>query len=82
MVFRVRRGTVSGDMTAASLLGSQRCAPVIVSKTRTLHDDPMEPAERLQNRLAWCNRGENFRAEDQRVDWVMTARLNDGLRPG
>lgn len=82
MVLRLRLGTVSGDMTAVSLLGHQWCAFVIDSKTRTPHDDPMEPEGRRQTRLGRRSRGGSFRAEDQRFGWITTAQLEEGLRPG
>ena len=68
MILRVRLGTVSVDMTAASLLNREWFALVIVSKTRTPHDDPMEPEGRPESRLVQCSRGGGFRTEDQRFD--------------
>lgn len=75
MVLRLRLGTTSGDMTAVLLLGQQWCALVSDSKTRTPHDDPIEPEGRLQGRLVWRSRGGSFRAEDQRFGWITTAHL-------
>jgi hypothetical protein len=68
MILRVRLGTVSGNMTVASLLNHQWFALVIVSKTRTPHDDPMELEGRPESRLVQCSRGGSFRTEDQRFD--------------
>lgn len=82
MVLRLRLGTVSGDMTAVSLPGHQWCAFVIDSKTRTPHDDSMEPEGRLPTRLGRRSRGGSFHTEDQRLGWITTAQLEEGLRPG